>query len=657
MTSASMSYDTPVLVTRTSRPKLNGRLIAGGIGLTVVVVAAVLGPLVAPYDSVGLDTAARLQGPSPSHLFGTDALGRDVLSRLLVGLKPSLVVGIAAIVVAAALGTVLGVLGGYFGRWLDAAIGRALDLLWAWPAVFLAIAVVLVLGPGQSQDVLAIGVAELPVFARVVRAITIANVRSAHVEAARSLGASSWRLMRRHILPFAGPALVVQFAISAPEAVVTGASLNYLGLGTQPPAPSLGSMISSSQEYLGTSPSGALFPILAIAWLVLSLTVLADSLQDMLDPRFGAADAVSASGRRRSHGRRRRGRDAMVVGGHDSGDHVDVSGDDVRLLQVCDLRVAFPGPSGDRVAVNGVSFSVPKGKTVALVGESGSGKSLTALAVLALSPPGTQVTGEVRLDGTNISGYSERRMRNIRERRIGMVFQDPMSALNPVLTVGHQITEVLTRHQGLRGRAARKRAVELLELVEIPDPAHRIGQYPHQLSGGTQQRVMIAIGLAVGPDLLIADEPTTALDVTLQAQIMVLLARLRDELGMALLLISHDLGLVAGAADEVNVMYAGRIVEHADVRTVFRSPAHPYTQGLLQTVTDLASPATVDLTPIPGVPPRLGSEAPGCPFAPRCPLVFDRCRVERPLLQPVHTGQRAACHLVEVTSPVAELAR
>ncbi|MBA3368774.1 MAG: ABC transporter ATP-binding protein [Geodermatophilaceae bacterium] len=318
------------------------------------------------------------------------------------------------------------------------------------------------------------------------------------------------------------------------------------------------------------------------------------------------------------------------------------------LLEVRDLRVSFGEGESERVAVHGVSLTVREGETVALVGESGCGKSLTSLALLKLTPGGSSATADVlSLDGDDLTGLDEDQMSNIRGKRIAMVFQNPMSALNPVLTIGHQITEVLRRHMGLRGKAARARAVEMLELVEMPDPASRVNQYPHQMSGGMRQRAMIAVALSAGPDLLIADEPTTALDVTLQAQVMDLLQRLQKELGMAVLLISHDLGVVAEVADEVNVMYAGRIVERADARTLFREPAHPYTRALLQTVRDLESADTVDLAPIPGAPPALGQVIPGCSFAPRCPLVFDRCHVESPPLRTVGPNHEAACHIAE----------
>lgn len=267
------------------RLRSNARLVVGAVGLAAIVLAAVLAPLLSPYDPIQQHLQARFQGPSTTHLLGTDNLGRDLLSRLLFGLRPSLVSGLAAVGLAAVSGTAVGILAGYFGRWPDAVIGRILDLLIAWPAIFLALALVLVFGAGQRQVVLAIAVSELPVFARVVRAVALTTVRGQHVEAARSMGASGARIMRLHILPFAVSPLIVQVAISAPQAVVAQASLNYLGLGTQPPQPSLGLMLSDAQNTLSYSVYEAVFPVATIALLVLFLTLIADGLQDLLDPR------------------------------------------------------------------------------------------------------------------------------------------------------------------------------------------------------------------------------------------------------------------------------------------------------------------------------------------------------------------------------------
>lgn len=281
------TLDVPAAIPKGKRIPIDRRLVVGGIGLALIVLAALAAPLLAPFDPIEQHLDDRLQGPSATYLLGTDVLGRDTLSRLLFGLRPSLISGIAAVAIAAVAGTAFGLLAGYFGRWTDAVLSRFLDLLIAWPMIFLALALVLVLGPGPVGVVLAIALAEMPIFARVMRAITLSSVRGEHVEAARSMGASGPRIMRLHIFPFAASPLLVQFAIAAPLAVVAEASLSYLGLGTQPPTPSLGSILSDAELYLSQSYSAAVFPILTIALLVLCMTLVADGLQKMLDPRGG----------------------------------------------------------------------------------------------------------------------------------------------------------------------------------------------------------------------------------------------------------------------------------------------------------------------------------------------------------------------------------
>jgi oligopeptide/dipeptide ABC transporter ATP-binding protein len=326
------------------------------------------------------------------------------------------------------------------------------------------------------------------------------------------------------------------------------------------------------------------------------------------------------------------------------------------LLAVEDLYVEFR-PRGRTVhAVNGLSYELREGETLAILGESGSGKSVSAQAVMGIldSPPAFITKGEVRFRGTNLLALPERRRRTYRGAKIAMIFQDALSALNPVHRVGDQIAEMLRVHRGMARSAARGRAVELLDRVRIPSAAARVGDYPHQFSGGMRQRVMIAMALALDPDVLIADEPTTALDVTVQAQIMRLLAELQDELSMGLILITHDLAVVADVADRIVVMYAGRAVEEADVEDLYARPAHPYTEGLLASVprVDRRSAA---LTPIAGAPPDLTAIPPGCPFHPRCPRARgrERCAAEVPELRAagVHEGRESvrlsACHYAE----------
>jgi oligopeptide transport system ATP-binding protein len=317
------------------------------------------------------------------------------------------------------------------------------------------------------------------------------------------------------------------------------------------------------------------------------------------------------------------------------------------LLEVQNLKTYFFTRSGVVKAVDDVSFVIKQGQTLGIVGESGCGKSVTALSVMRLiaNPPGKIVSGEINFNGENILEKNRDEMTDLRGSKISMIFQDPMTSLNPVFTVGYQIAETVKRHQkDLRNDQAWKRSVEMLDLVRISDAKKRAKNYPHEFSGGMRQRVMIAIALACNPKLLIADEPTTALDVTIQAQVLELMSGLSKEFGTAVMLITHDLGVVAGTCQYVNVMYAGHVVESAPVRQIFETPAHPYTVGLLRSIPRLDEKRGANLTPIAGQPPDLSKEITGCPYAPRCPKVQQRCREERPELKPVGRGdQLAAC--------------
>ncbi len=320
-----------------------------------------------------------------------------------------------------------------------------------------------------------------------------------------------------------------------------------------------------------------------------------------------------------------------------------------RLLEVTDLTVRFPTDTDDLQAVRGLSYQVAPREVVAMVGESGSGKSAAAMAVIGLLPDYAEVTGSVRLGGRELLGLGDAEMSKIRGKRIGTVFQDPMSALTPVYTVGDQIAEAIRVHHGdVSKQAARARAVELLELVGIAQPDRRARAFPHELSGGERQRVVIAIAIANDPDLLICDEPTTALDVTVQAQILDVLKTARDVTGAGVLIITHDLGVVAEFADRALVMYAGKAVEVAGVDDLYRDRRMPYTAGLLGSVPRLDSPQGARLVPIPGAPPSLVNLPPGCPFAPRCPLAVDDCRTVEPTLEPVAQGHAAACIRTEL---------
>ncbi|HEV8635644.1 MAG TPA: ABC transporter ATP-binding protein [Chloroflexota bacterium] len=322
------------------------------------------------------------------------------------------------------------------------------------------------------------------------------------------------------------------------------------------------------------------------------------------------------------------------------------------MLRVKGLKTHFFTADGVVRAVDGVDFMIKRGQTMGLVGESGCGKSVTSLSVMRLiAPPGRIIQGEIVLDGTDLLRLDEEDMYEVRGNRISMIFQEPMTSLNPVFTVGDQIAEAVLVHQKVSREQAKKRAIEMLGLVGIPQPQQRFNAYPHEMSGGMRQRVMIAMALSCSPELLIADEPTTALDVTIQAQILELMKDLKERTGMALLLITHDLGVVAEMADEVAVMYAGQIVEQADVLSLFKDPKHPYTQGLLASIPTLATGQDQRLNVIQGTVPNLLRLPIGCRFAARCPHVMPVCREVDPLLGTLDDGRKVRCHLYPVSTP------
>lgn len=316
------------------------------------------------------------------------------------------------------------------------------------------------------------------------------------------------------------------------------------------------------------------------------------------------------------------------------------------LLDVRDLSTRFSGDEGIVTAVEDVSFQLFLGETLCLLGESGCGKTVTMRSLVRLLPPTATISGSVMLDGLELTALGERQLKAIRGSKVSMVFQDPMSALDPVFTIGSQIAEVVMTHEGVSHEAARARALELLDLVQIPSAKRRLDAYPHELSGGLRQRAMIAIALSCRPKLLLADEPTTALDATVQIQILLLLRELQRTLGMAIVLVTHDLGVACEIADRVAVMYAGKFVETAEVRELIRTPRHPYTVGLLSSTVGELSRGQV-LTPIPGSPPDLSDLPQGCAFAPRCSHVVDRCIVERPQLTKIGPSRASRCHLTE----------
>jgi peptide/nickel transport system permease protein len=408
--------------------------------------------------------------------------------------------------------------------------------------------------------------------------------------------------------------------------VIVESTLSFFGFGITPPTPSWGSILADGRQYMVVSPWLPVLPGIAITFTVLSINLTADGLADVLDPKLAVGTF-----------RRQVLRLPGAAGALD---------EEVRLLRVRDLRVDFP--LEDRVihAVRGVSFDLGRGETLGIVGESGSGKSVTALSIIQLlDAPGRVVDGEILFDGRDLTRISDRELAGLRGRRIGMIFQNPSSSLTPVLTVGFQLVETLREHLGVAQAEARRRAREALVAVGIGDPERVLRRYPFQLSGGMNQRVMIAMTMACGPDLLLADEPTTALDVTTEAQILEQLRELTRGSRTSLVLITHDIALVSQYADDVLVMYAGRVAERGPAHAVIADPKHPYTKALLAALPDVDMPPGTRLEAIPGELPDPAEPPRGCPFAPRCPFVMDVCRDVDPESFVVGSERTAACHL------------
>jgi peptide/nickel transport system permease protein len=588
----------------------NRLALAGGIVLCIVVLLAVVTPLLPLQPPNVTNTADRFLPPfSEGHLLGTDHLGRDLLSRLLHGTRLSLAVGFAAAIIAATLGTAIGIIAGYAGGRTDNVIMRGVDMLMAFPYILLALAIVAALGPGLVNALIAVAVVNVPFFARNIRGITVGIAHKEFVDAARLAGLGPVRIVTTEILPNVIPVVVIAMSTTIGWMILETAGLSFLGLGSQPPQADLGSMLGEARSALITNPHTSVVPGLMILIIVMSINLLGDGVRDALDPRLksGALSRPMA---------------ATLV---DRREPVpEAEGDGVLALQ--DLRTEFR--VRDRVyrAVGGVSLSVGPGECLGIIGESGSGKSVTALSITGLvaSPPGVITGGAVRFNGEDLIGAKYRRLRQIRGNRIAYIFQDPLATLHPLMRVGDQLVEAIQVHHSVSDREARTRALDLLRSVRIPNIESRIDSYPHEMSGGMRQRVGIAMALANDPDVIIADEPTTALDVTVQAQILSLLSDLRRERRLAIVFITHDFGVVAQLCDRVAVMYAGRIVEEGVTDRVLANPAHPYTARLIACVPELGQ-GRRKLEAIPGLPPPVNDLPPGCAFAPRCHKARSEC--------------------------------
>ncbi|WP_029006133.1 dipeptide/oligopeptide/nickel ABC transporter permease/ATP-binding protein [Azorhizobium doebereinerae] len=609
--------------------------------LAGIVLLAILAPVLPLPDPIAMDVMNRHGSPSFAHLLGADEFGRDTLSRIAFGARASLAVAFIAAVLAGVAGVALGLVGGYFGGWPEILAMRPLDVILSFPPMLLALLTVALIGPGTETLTVLLAVLFVPTYARVAFGETLSVRHHEYVEAARALGHTAPRILFRTILSNVAGPILVQFSLVVAACILLESGLSFLGLGVTPPESSWGLMIRGARPYMYQAPMQLLWPCLALVLTVYSVNRVCDMLRDRFDPKAAVLWFPAP---------RKTARAASPAAVPAMGKMLDVRG----------LVTEIATPRGVIRALDGVSFSVRPGETVALVGESGSGKSMTGLSIMQLLPRrvGRIAGGEILYarEGAERSGASAAaavdlaripaaRMRAHRGQEIGMVFQEPMACLNPVYTVGFQLTEALRAHGRMTKAEARARAEEELRRVGIPDPARRLNDYPHQLSGGMRQRVAIAIALCGRPRLLIADEPTTALDVTVQAQILVLLDDIRKMQGIGLVFITHNLGVVAEIADRVVVMYCGQVVEDGPVEDIFYRPLHPYTRGLIASVPQDGGSAdkSRQLFSIPGTVPNPLDLPPGCRFAPRCPEAIAACTKAPPAMEAAGAGHQVRC--------------
>jgi len=581
--------------------------------LALVVLIAIIGPFIAPQDPNYADIRAILATPGGDHLLGTDSAGRDVLSRLLLSTQTSIAAALVALVTALVLGVVAGLIAGYYQGWFNTVATWVTELNMALPAMVVLLAARAALGPSVWLSMFIFGVLLSPAYFRLVFASVTAVRAELYVDAARVSGLSDTRIIGRHVLSVVRAPIIIQSAIIAGIAIAIQSGLEFLGLGDSS-VPTWGAMLNDGFKSIFKQPLLMLWPSLAIALTCIALTLLANVMRDELER------TVTVRRKRRRAVTTATGSIAAVTtsvrtGGGDLVDpdeppiieNVDVitHPEDVRskstetVLQVRDLHVGYDQPDGSHIeVVHGVSLDIRRGEVHGLIGESGSGKTQTAFAVLGLLPRGGSVTaGSILYEGTELADGSERVYSGIRGKRIGYIPQEPMSNLDPSFTIGSQLVEPLRKNLGLSKAEARQRSLDLLARVGIPQPKRTFDAYPFEVSGGMAQRVLIAGAVSTDPDLIIADEPTTALDVTVQAEVLDLLRDLQAERNMAMLLVTHNFGVVADLCDRVTVMQNGRFVEQGPVRAIFNDARHPYTKTLLDAILD-EGPARGLLTPL-----------------------------------------------------------
>jgi len=533
--------------------------------LLAIVVVSVIAPLLAPYGPNEVLPGLARQAPSAEHLMGGDGAGRDVLSRLLFSGRVTLIGALVTILVAMVIGIPSGLVAGYYGKAWDGAFSWFANILIAIPSMVILLAVIAAIGPATVPIMAVFGVMLSPSFFRLVRAAVQSVRNELYVDAARISGLSDARIIARHVFTVVRAPIIIQASISAGIAVLMQTGIQFLGLGEQN-VPSWGQMLSDAFVNIYAAPYLVIWPGVTIGITVAALALFGNALRDALQDRTKVKRPKRATSTRAQQAA-----SADVPSRHPDS-----------VLDVAGLSIAYPTQDGLRTVVDDVSLHVRKGEVLGLVGESGSGKTQTAFSILGLLPSEAMITaGTLRFDGASLRTLDRRGRAALRGKRIAYIPQEPMSNLDPTFTVGFQLVEPIRRCLGLSKRDATERALALLDRVGIVDPRKTFDAYPHQISGGMAQRVLIAGAVACDPELLIADEPTTALDVTVQAEVLDLLRSLGEERDMAMLIVTHNFGVVADICDRVAVMQHGRIVEEQDVEGIFDDPQHPYTRMLL----------------------------------------------------------------------------
>ena len=581
--------------------------------LALVLTGAVFASLLAPDNPAAADLNSVLAGPSAHHLLGTDALGYDVLSRLMYGGQTALIGVAEAVAVCLLVGVPLGLAAGYLGGWPDRVISRVSDLVLAIPAVIVLLVVVSIFASNQTAAMLMFGLLGAPVMMRITRASTLTVRGEQFIDAAWVSGLSQLRILRSHVLPRILSTVIVQISLFAPVALLMECTLCFLGLGPAPPQPSWGGAVYDASQVIQRDPWLLVPSGLVIAATILAFGIVGNALRDTSVAAWSPTQ-LSPKTKTKPKTQPAPGPDAGAAPG---------------LLRLDGLTIEIPSRSGAAVTVvQDVSFSIGPGESVGVVGESSCGKTMTARGILGLLPgAGRVAAGRCWFDGQELTSLTPRQLNAVRGRKIGFVAQEPMVSLDPTGTVGGLIAEAVRHHRGGSRQQAHNRAIELLASVRLPEPAAVARRYPHQLSGGMAQRAAIALALAGDPALLIADEPTTALDVTVQDGILGLLHELRRERGLSILLISHDWGVVTDVCDRIVVMYAGQVVEQGSTEELFARPRHPYTEGLLAANPHLAQ-AQATLATIRGTVPAPAHWPAGCHFHPRCPYATQQCGQE-----------------------------